>query len=211
LLVRSFLGTRRFEDAVDVFTALAEERPEVRAAALAARAGFLDRLSEWEDAERDLAEAARIDPQAATFAALGALRLRMERSAAALAAYDLALAAAPGDVDIRYLHARALWLTGRAHDAEREIDALLAADPGFGAAWAVKGRLRDAASDGPGAKSAFEAALRFDPDNIEARFMLARRAIAGADLDQAKRWLAEIGALESPGDRSRRGAGEILP
>jgi apolipoprotein N-acyltransferase len=211
LLMRSFLLTRRFEDAVDVFTALAEGHQEVRADALAARAAFLDRLSEWTDAERDLAEAARIDPQASTFAALGTLRLRMERPALALEAYDQALAQAPDDVRIRYLHARALWLTGRTDDAEREIDALIAADPGFGDAWAVKGRLRDAASDQAGAVSAFEAALRADPENVEARFMLARRALAISDLDRAKHWWAEIWALETRGDRSRRGAGETQP
>jgi len=209
LLVRSYRATRRFEDAVEVFTAVAAARPELRADALVARAGFLDRLSECHDAERDLTEAARIDPQAATFAALGTLRLRMERPAAALDAYDRALAQAPDDAQIRYLHARALWLTGRTEDAEREIDASLAADPGFGAAWALKGRLREAASDEPGAVAAFQAALRGDPENVEARFMLARRALAASDFDQAKRWLAEIWSLEARGDSPRRGAGEV--
>jgi tetratricopeptide (TPR) repeat protein len=118
------------------------------------------------------------------------------------------LAQAPDDAQIRYLHARALWLTGRTEDAEREIDALLAADPGFGQAWALKGRLREAASDEPGAVAAFQAALRGDPENVEARFMLARRALAASDFDQAKRWLAEIWSLDARGDSLRRGAGE---
>jgi apolipoprotein N-acyltransferase len=209
LLVRSYRATRRFEDAVEAFTAVAVSRPEVRADALIARAGFLDRLSEWRDAERDLAEATRIDPQAATFAALGTLRLRMERPAAALDAYDRALSQAPDDSQIRYLRARALWITGRTEDAERDIDVVLAADPEFGAAWAVKGRLREAASDDSGAVSAYHAALRGDPDNVEARFMLARRALAASDVDQAKRWLAEIWALDARGEFARRGTGEI--
>ena len=41
--------------------------------------------------------------------------------------------------------------------------------------------------------------------------MLARRALAASNVDQAKRWLGEIWALESRDDRSRRGAGEIQP
>lgn len=133
----------------------------------------------------------------------------MERPAAALDAYGRALAQAPNDSQVRYLLARALWITGRTQDAEREIDAVLAADPGFGAAWAVKGRLRDAASDDAGAVSAFHAALRGDPENVEARFMLARRALAAEDVEQAKRWLAEIWTLDARGDSPRRGAGEI--
>jgi len=209
LLVRAYRATRRFEDAVDLFAAIAAKRPDVRADALAARAGFLDRLSEPREAEKDYAEAARLDPRAETFAALGTLRLRMERPAEALDAYDRALAQAQNDAQIRYLHARALWLTGGAIEAEREIDALLADNAGFGAAWAVKGRLREDASDEPGAVLAFQAALRGDPDNVEARFLLARRALASGDFDRAKRWLAEIWELDARDPSSRRGAGEI--
>jgi apolipoprotein N-acyltransferase len=209
LLVRSYRATRRFEAAVDLFAGIAAQRPEARADALAARAGFLDRLSELREAEENYSEAARLDPRAETLASLGTLRLRMERPAEALDAYGLALAQAPQDAQIRYLHARALWLTGRPAEAEREIDALLAEDAGFGAAWAVKGRLREAASDEPGAKRAFEAALRGDPDNVEARFMLARRALASGDYDRAKMWLAEIWELDARDPSSRRGAGEL--
>ena len=61
----------------------------------------------------------------------------------------------------------------------------------------------------PGAVLAFQAALRGDPDNVEARFMLARRALAAKDFDQAKRWLAEISDLDARGGAGRRGAGEI--
>ncbi len=209
LLVRSYRATRRFEGAVDLFAAIAAQRPEARAEALAARAGFLDRLSELREAEKDYSEAARLDPRAETLASLGTLRLRMERPAQALDAYGQALAQAPDDAQIRYLHARALWLTGRPTDAEREIDALLADNAGFGAAWAVKGRLREAALDEPGAVHAFQAALRGDPDNVEARFMLARRALASGDYDRAKMWLAEIWELDARDPPSRRGAGEL--
>ena len=209
LLVRCYRATRRFEDAVDLFAALAAERVDVRADALVARAGFLDRLSELRDAERDLAEAARIDPQASTFAALGALRLRMDRPAEARDAYARALAQAPTDPQIRFAHARATWLAGSALDAERAIDALLADDPGFGAAWALKGRLREGAGDESGAGLAFQEALRGDPDNVEARFMLVRRALAAGDLDRAKRYAAEIGELDARDGSGRRGAGEV--
>jgi apolipoprotein N-acyltransferase len=209
LLVRCFRTTRRFEDAVDLFSALAERKAELRADALVARAGFLDRLSEWRDAERDLAEAARLDPRGSTFAALGALRLRMDRPGGALEAYAQALAFSPYDPPIRFAQARTLWLAGHAIDAERAIDALLSDDAGLGAAWAVKGRLREAAGDEPGAVQAFQAALSADPDNVEARFLLARRALAGGDLDQAKRYLAEIEELDAREGSGRRGAGEI--
>ena len=210
LLVRSYRATRRFETAVDLFAEIAAERPEVRADALVARAGFLDRLSELGEAEKDYAEAVRLDPRAETFASLGTLRVRMERPSEARDAYDRALALAPNDAPIRYLHARALWLTGRTIEAEREIDALLVDDPGFGAAWAVKGRLREGASDEPGAVLAFQAALRGDPDNVEARFLLARRALAAGDFDRAKRWLTEILERDATDPSARRGAGEIL-
>ena len=127
----------------------------------------------------------------------------------ALDAYGLALAQEPGDPQVRYLHARALWLTGSTAEAEREIDGLLTDHAELGAAWAVKGRLRELAGDEAGAVDAFRAALRGDRDNVEARFMLARRALAAKDFDLAKRWLAEILELDARGGAGRRGAGEI--
>jgi cytochrome c-type biogenesis protein CcmH/NrfG len=135
--------------------------------------------------------------------------MRMEEKDGALAAYASALALAPDDPQMRYLHARALWLAGRGPDAEREVDALLVLQPDHGAAWAVKGRLRAEAGDDPGAGAAFLNALRGDPDNVEARFMLARRALVSGDLAQAKRWLREIWALDTRATPGRRGGGEI--
>lgn len=209
LLSQSFLITRHFEEAVDLFASIAAARPEVRADALVALARFLDRLSELPAAERAYAEAAALESRAETWAMLGTLRLRMEKPKEALDAYGRALAQEPGDAQVRYLHARALWLTGNAADAEREIDALLADHAEFGAAWAVKGRLRELAGDEAGAVDAFQAALRGDRDNVEARFMLARRALAAKDFDRAKQWLAEILELDARGASGRRGAGEI--
>jgi tetratricopeptide (TPR) repeat protein len=206
--VHSFRATRRYEDAVDLFTALAAAKPDVLAESRVARAGFLERLQELPEAERDLVEAARIEPKAETFAALGTLRLRMERPAEALDAYARASQLAPDDQQIHYLHARALWVSGRSAEAESELDALLANATYLGGAWVLKGRLREADSDEPGAVAAFHAALRVDPGNVEARFLLARRALATGDLDQAKLWLAEIGNLDVRGASSRRGAGE---
>jgi apolipoprotein N-acyltransferase len=208
VLVHSFRATRRYEDAVDLFTALAAAKPDVLAESRVARAGFLERLQELPEAERDLVEAARIEPKAETFAALGTLRLRMERPAEALDAYARASQLAPDDQQIHYLHARALWVSGRSAEAESELDALLANATDLGGAWVLKGRLREADSDEPGAVAAFHAALRVDPGNVEARFLLARRALATGDLDQAKLWLAEIGNLDVRGASSRRGAGE---
>ncbi len=209
LLSQSFLVTRHFEEAVDLFTAVAAARPDVRADALVALARFQDRLSELPAAEKACAEAAALDPRAETWATLGTLRLRMEMPEGALDAYGRALAQEPDDPQMRYLHARALWLTGNAAEAEREIDGLLADHSEFGAAWAVKGRLRELAGDEAGAVDAFRAAVRGDRDNVEARFMLARRALAAKDFGSAKRWLAEILELDARGASGRRGAGEI--
>ena len=208
-LSRAFTASRRFEDAVEVFGAIATERPEVRAEALAERGRFLDRLSDLIPAERDYRMSAELLPRPETWATLGTLRLRMDRPREALDAYGRALALAPSDPQIRYLHARALWLTGDLAGAEGEIDALLSDHPEHGAAWAVKGRLREAAGDEASATQAFRNALRGDPENVEARFMLARRALAGRDFDEAKRWLAEIWKLDSQEGAGRRGAGEI--
>jgi tetratricopeptide (TPR) repeat protein len=209
LLARAYRATRRFEDAVETFGAIVGSVPAVRADALAARAGFLDRLSELADAERDYAEAAALDPGAETYESLGTLRLRMERPEAALDAYGHALALAPSDPQTRYLHARALWLTGHDADAERELDVLLADQPGFGAAWAVKGRLRERAGDEAGAVAAFRSAIEGDPENVEARFMLARRALAAHDVAAAEARLAEIQEIDRRGGAGRRGAGEV--
>ena len=209
LLSRALNVSRRFEDAVDVFATIAAERPESRAEALAERGRFLDRLSDLIAAEAAYAEAAALAPRAETWSTLGTLRLRMERPREALDAYGRALALAPDDGQTRYLHARALWLTGDLAAAESEIDGLLADHPEHGAAWAVKGRLREAAGDEASATQAFRYALRGDPENVEARFMLARRALAARDFDEANRWLAEIWALDSREGGGRRGAGEI--
>ena len=209
ILSRAFNVSRRFEDAVDVFESIAARRPESRAEALAERGRFLDRLSDLVAAEASYAESAALAPRPETWSTLGTLRLRMDRPREALDAYGRALALSPDDPQTRYLHARALWLTGDLAAAEAEIDALLAEHPEHGAAWAVKGRLREAAGDEAAATQAFRYALRGDPENVEARFMLARRALAARDFDEANRWLAEIWALDSREGGGRRGAGEI--
>lgn len=208
MLSLAFQATRRFEDAADLFAAVAAARPEVRADALAEQARFLDRLGELRAAEGAYAAAVALRPDAATWATLGTLRMRMEDPSGALEAYGRALELSPGDAQIRYLHARGLWLAGRLADAEREIDGLIADHPDHGAGWAVKGRLREAAGDEAGAVAAYRSALGGDRENVEARFMLARRALAAQDFDQAKRWLREIWALDAGGG-VRRGGAEV--
>jgi apolipoprotein N-acyltransferase len=209
LLSEAFLATRRFEDAADLFSEIATKRPEVRGAALAERGRFLDRQGEVLAAEAAYAEAAALEPTASSWASLGTLRMRLDRQDGALDAYARALALQPDDPQMRYLHARALWLVGRGTDAEGEIDALLAIQPDHGAAWAVKGRLRDAAGDPPGAAEAYHHALRGDPENVEARFMLARRALVAKDFAQAEQWLREIWAIDTQAAPGRRGGGEV--
>ena len=192
LLSSAFLLTRRFEDAEAFFGALAASRPELRAQALAERGRFLDLLADLRAAERVTAEAAELGQVPAVWAALGTLRMRMDQPAAAIEAYGRALALTPDDPQMRYLHARALWLSGRADEASSEIRALLSDHPDHGAAWAVLGRLRAAAGDASGAQEAYRNAVRGDPENVEARLMLSRAAMVAGDRNEAVRLLGEI-------------------
>jgi apolipoprotein N-acyltransferase len=206
-LAAALLATRRLEDGAAVFAAIAQAHPELSAEALAQQGLFLDKLGELREAESAYARSAAAGADASTWATLGTLRLRMERPQDALDAYGKAVSLEPGDPQLRYLHARALWLTNSLPDAEREIDDLLAATPGHGAAWAVKGRLREAAGDDAGALAAYQRALAGDPANVEARFMLARRALAAKDVPRAQALLREIWDLDTRG--ARGGGGEI--
>jgi apolipoprotein N-acyltransferase len=209
LLSEAMLATRRYEDGAALFGAIAKARPNVAAEALAAQGRFLELLGEPLPAESAYARSAALQPRAATWATLGTLRMRLEQWPRAMDAYDRALAISPDDPQMRYLHARALWLTGQLPSAEREIDALVTVSPGHGAAWAVKGRLREAAGDDPGSVRAYRNAIAADPENVEARFMLARRALAARDFAQAESWLREIWALDSTRAGARRGGVEI--
>lgn len=197
LISSALQATRRFEDGDAFFAALAKARPEIAGAALVERGLFLDRLAELREAEDVTAEAARLDPRPGTWTALGTLRMRMDEPEAALQAYGKALELAPSDPQVRYLHGRALWLAGRGDEATRELTALVEEHPDIGAAWAVLGRIRDAAGGGAPAQDAYRRAIAGDPENVEARLMLARDAMTRGQEDEAKRWLGEIWAINT--------------
>lgn len=209
LLADAYRASRRLEEGADTLGAIAQARPSARAEALVEQSRLLQQTGDWNAAERALVASAALAPSASTWAALGGLRLRREATADALQAFDHALAADPADPQIRYLHARAQWLTGATAAAEREIDALLADAPDHGAAWAVKGRLRAAAGDEPGALEAYRKALAGDPANVEARLMLARFALVKKDFGEAERRLDEIRALDARSAPGRRGGSEL--
>ena len=102
----------------------------------------------------------------------------------------------PEDVQLRYLLGRILRIQRRYDESLEALEALLRDHPDHGSAWVNAGRIRILRGDVERGKSDLRNALRFDRDNIEARFMIARLAFRRGDLETVETMIRQIQAVE---------------
>jgi len=187
---------RRDDDAVVLFGEIADRHPELRARALDVQGIFLDRVLDLPGAERAFLESASLEPSALTLARLGGLRMRARDYAGAIAAFESALSIDPGMVQARYLLGRALRLAGRHEAARAQLERVLARDPGHAGAWTNLAMVLEARGEAEASERALLEGARVDPQNLESRFLLARRAMRAEDFKTAARLIREIRAVE---------------
>lgn len=193
----AFRQSRQAELASDVFGEIAERHPALAPGALAYRGYFRQDALDLEGAHDDFRRSLEEEPTASTWALLGSLRVRMDDYAGAVEAFREANRLDPLDVQVWYRLNRARWLSGAVDEAREGLEASVRDRPDHGPSWALLGRLRAASGDATGAEVAWQRALRADPSNIEARFMLARIALRAGRVGEARRWLREISTIEA--------------
>jgi apolipoprotein N-acyltransferase len=193
----AFRQSRQAELASEVFGEIAGRHPALAPSALAYRGYFRQEALDFEGAQEDFRRSLEDDPAASTWALLGSLRVRVDDYAGAVEAFREASRLDPQDVQVRYRLNRAIWLSGAAEEAREGLEASVRDHPDHGPSWALLGRLRALSGDATGAEVAWQRALRADPSNIEARFMLARLALRAGKIGQARRWLREITTIEA--------------
>ena len=94
-----------------------------------------------------------------------------------------------------------LWLeSGQIKRAEAIMSGLNEVAPDFGPAWLGTAFLRSLGVDHEGVVQAATAALRLDPDNVEAMMFIVLAALALKDWNMAGTYLGEVG------DRIEQGA-----
>jgi apolipoprotein N-acyltransferase len=199
-----FDALRRMETGAEFFAEIARTRPE--AAPLArgytgfflSKAGYVDRaLAEFEAA---LAE----QPIGDVYRWLGKLRIKIGDRAAGIEALRRGLELEPDDAEMMFVLGNALRLEGHPDEAEALLLRVLDVRLDHGSAWVKLGLIRQSRGDVDRARSAFLRAIDVDPDNVEARFMLAREALYERRLDEFDRLLAEIQSIEATLGRGPR-------
>lgn len=193
-----FRATRRMEAGAEFCAAVAERYPGLEAEARAYRGYFLEKAGYLREAEREYRRAFALRPTPRSCIWLGNLLLRFEDTGGAIEVYRKGLEAAPGDDDLRYVLARALWRRGRLGEAERLLRAVVEEDPGHARAWSNLGRVWLARGRGDEeAYEAFRRAIVEDPTIVEARYMLARMALRAGRTGEAEGWLEQIRRVEA--------------
>ena len=123
-------------------------------------------------------------------------RHRHDRAQAA-ASFAAATLIEPGNVPLRLELVRELRALGRREEAEQELDALVALDPGSAAAAIERGLLRRERKDHIGAAIAFAAAATAVPADLDVRLELARELRAADFLNEAEAVLRAVLAADS--------------
>jgi len=192
-----FNATGRIEAGVVFFGEIVEAQPTLVGPAEGYRAFFLDRagyLGAAAEAYRRSLEAA---PKPEIWLRLGRLQSRLGQNEQAAISFERANA--------RFQYGRSLRRNGNLEEAERQLEAVVAGDRrDQGPAWVDLGRIREQRGLEDQAVSAFRRAIEVDTDNIEARFMLARRALRRGDDAELDRLIAEIQTIEATLGRGPR-------
>ena len=133
------LAHRRYEQALQLLTAIEKEHPDIPYAHLSAAEALFE-LSRWEDAESQLKSELQLSPQSSdSYVLLAKVKLKQNAIDEALKAAKQAEAIQPRDPDVHYVLSEALAAKGSANDAEAEL------------ATAKKLGWQPSVDDGPGA------------------------------------------------------------
>ena len=145
------------------------------------------------EAAEALARAAELAPgNAAILSRLAAARLAAGDTARMATAAQEALRASPDARGTRQMLAIAALSRGDVAAAEAELDRLTPEARGGEAAQVLEGTIRLIRLDLPGARTAFETALRGNPDSVPARLGLARLSAMDGRIEEAERLLGEV-------------------
>ncbi len=148
-------------------------------------------LGRWEDAVRELATAARLKPEEASYhLQLGHALLQLNRFAEAERSLVRAAELAPRDAEPRFELGTLYERAGRVDEAAREYRAAVALDPGDVEAHGALGLLAFNARRYAEAESSYRAALRLLPDDPRSWQNLGGLYLAQGRVEEA------IGALE---------------
>lgn len=203
-LARLYEAGKSDDAAVELFTRIIERYPSLEPDARIVRGSFYERILDMRAAERDYLEAAETDPSARAFGRIGNLRLRLVEFAGAADAFRRGLEYAPDDPALRLSLARALRLTDDLTTSREMLETLVEEHPELALAWVQLGRTRWSQGEREPALEACRIALRLDPDNIQARLVLARHAVREGDLATVDRLTGEIRAIEESLGRGPR-------
>jgi apolipoprotein N-acyltransferase len=207
LAAECFRGTQRPEVGIGFFDAVVERHPDLRADALAYRAGLMVDALDLLGAERVYREALEASPLPWIHGELGSLLLRLDRWDEAIEAYRAGVALAPVDVDLRFRLGRALRMTAQWEESRTWLQDVLNDDPQHGQAWTNLGRVYLGLGEIESGKNALRKAITIDRANVEARFQLAKLALQAGDREEARRWVDEIRRVESGFGRGVHGGG----
>lgn len=184
------------EEAVDVFHRIAELYPSQAGRSIGLEAYFARKAGEVVRACDLYRRSLEIEPSSVVYARLANALVRLDRTNEAIVVLREGQVFDPADSQIRYLLGRYLRVAGELEEAQGVLETLLEDHPDHGSAWANLGRVRTLRGDVDGGQVAFRHAIRFDPANIEARFMLARQAFREGDHDQVRAIIRQIEAVE---------------
>ena len=201
----SHLARKDDDAAVLLFGQIAERYPNLAGQALAAQAQFLDRVLEPLAARDAYRRSLELRPDAATYVKLGKLLMRIDMPEEALRAYSEGLAFDPDDVELRYVHGRALRIGGDVEAAKAEHEALVRDHPDHAPAWTSLARARASLGDEEAVAHLFAYSLECNFSGTKCDLSLASQVQQG-HLDPLMPAALHLGAALD--DSARRAEGK---
>jgi putative PEP-CTERM system TPR-repeat lipoprotein len=138
-----------------------------------------------------------IDAEASLRSSVGHAQLQLQKFGDAAASFSAATALKPDHLSARLGVARLMAATNRIDDANRLIDAIVAAHPKAAEAHALQSDLRLLRGDRAGAKTSLEQAIAADESFLPARFALIQLLISEKQFDAAALQLDTARSLRS--------------
>lgn len=158
---------------------------------------LLYRSKLYDDAERELQEALRLDPKSApTLAALGRLRLRVNDDPAAIDLLQRALAIQPQDAESNYQLGVLLSRNGQGERGRKYLERALEQRAKYPDPMYFLGKLELSQNHNAAAVKYLEGAARLAPHQENITFLLARAYKQAGQDEQAKRALGEFRRLQ---------------
>ncbi len=187
---------RQIESGADFFMLVAGTYPEIHGPALAQAGRFMEQGLALEGAREAYERSLAADQTPEVYRRLGRLMMRTGAIDEAVAAFRSGLELDPSDSRLQYSLAQALRQRGDLEKAGAIVEELLKNNDNHADAWAFLGQIHHEKGRNEEARGALRTCLELDPDNIQARFLLARFALREGDLDLFRRHLARVVQVE---------------